>query len=134
LIVVLIAVSALCSGRFALTAANAVPKSSISTSTRAQGVNDVKPDECDGIVLSGIVTGSGVFSGTGGNDLILAGNGIDLPSGGGGEDCILGGGGADIIDGGAGDDVILGGPGIDTCTGGLGTDTFPNGECEVPIQ
>ena len=133
LALVAVGLYAVASGVLGLTAANAVPPSSISTSSRTQGVNDLKPDACNAIILTSLVTGSGLFSGTGGNDLILASSGADTPSGLGGDDCILGGAGGDIINGGAGDDVIFGGPGTDTCTGGLGTDTFVDGECEVAI-
>ena len=101
---------ALASGVFGFTAANAIPQSSISTSSRAQGANDLKPSECDGIVLTSLVTGAGLFSGTAGNDLILASSGGGTRSGLGGRHCILGGAGGDIING-AGDDVIFAEPG-----------------------
>lgn len=105
----------------ALAASNAVPATAAGTHQQATGVNDVKPNECDSIVLSTLVSGSV----TGGADaeLILGGPGIDLMSGGGGDDCLVGGGGDDVINGGAGNDVCIGGPGLDTFT-----------NCETAIQ
>ena len=112
---------------------NTLPTSSSDYASQAQAVNNIKPAECTAI-LSGIVTGSGTFSGTAASELILGSAGVDTISGGDGADCILGGGGDDAIDGEDGDDVIFGGPDIDVCTGGLGTDSFPNAECETATQ
>lgn len=64
--------------------------------------NDLKPPECASLVLQNIVSGSGVFNGTPGNDLIT------------------GSAGADGIDSLEGDDCILGGAGNDQLLGGLG--------------
>ena len=74
-------------------------------------------------------TGSGVFSGLGGNDSIIFGAGDDTVFGGDGNDTIddLAGGnltGVNLLDGGAGNDVIWGGFGNDTIIGGDGVDTL----------
>lgn len=90
-----------------------VPDSNIEQQTVPLRAEDVKPDACDGIYLNNIVRGSGVFSGTPGNDLIIGSSDPDVIDGAGGNDCILGGNG---------DDVISGGDGTDICIGGLGTD------------
>jgi hypothetical protein len=90
--------------------------------------NDLKPSTCT-MNLNNIIRGSGTFSGTAGNDLILGSSANDTIDGGDGNDCILGAGGDDTINGGDGDDHILGGNGNDTCTGGLGTNSFET--CET---
>lgn len=82
--------------------------------TRGIGPNDLKPADCEGIGLTTLVTGSVSVTGTSGNDLVLAGSGIDTISGLGGDDCLLGGAGVDTFTGGAGsNDVCIGGPGVD---------------------
>ncbi|MDK1080716.1 MAG: hypothetical protein QGD88_04485 [Anaerolineae bacterium] len=85
--------------------------------------DSVKPSACAGIFLTNMVFGSGTFTGTAANDLILGSPGIDTIDGLGGDDCILGGGG---------DDDITGNTGTDICIGGPGTDTFTT--CEGEIQ
>jgi Ca2+-binding RTX toxin-like protein len=77
--------------------------------------------------------GSGIISGTDGNDAMdgrggddwLYGNGgNDRMLGGDGNDHLFGGAGNDVLDGGTGDDVLNGGPGNDRLIGGAGNDTF----------
>jgi Ca2+-binding RTX toxin-like protein len=86
----------------------------VGLNTQGIGPNDLKPAACAGIVLTTLVTGSVTVLGTSGNDLVLAGSGLDTISGLGGDDCLLGGAGADTFDGGAGsNDVCIGGPGLD---------------------
>jgi len=131
----------------AAAAANFVPV------TRADDLNlgartpdQLKPLECT-MALTNIVrcTGTGICSGTDGNDLILGTAGDDTGTlrivGGTGNDCILGGagnddlrgqGGNDILLGGNGNDALNGGAGTDICIGGPGTDTF-NNNCETQI-
>jgi len=84
---------------------------------------DIKPAACGTIFLTNIVSGSGVLTGTTGNDLIIGGAGADFIDGLGGNDCILGGGGVDTLTGNEGNDVCLGGAGIDVFA-----------DCEVEAQ
>jgi Ca2+-binding RTX toxin-like protein len=106
-----------------LTGSNTVPASKAGKSASSVGSNDVKPSDCSGITVSVTTTGSGVFSGTTADELILGGAAADTISGLTGNDCIVGGGGNDTIDGGLGTDVCIGGP---------GTDTFVS--CETQVQ
>jgi Ca2+-binding RTX toxin-like protein len=87
---------------------------------------DIKPPACT-MYLTNIVRGSGTFTGTAGNDLILGSSGDDTIDGLGGDDCILGGGGDDLITGGDGNEVIG-----DICIGGTGADNFVT--CEAVID
>lgn len=111
----------------ALTAANTVPATHAGVSTRSIGANDLKPSACAGITLAQLVTGSGTFTGTTANELILGSFRNDNINGGGGNDCILGGGGNDNFrePPGANSTVCIGGPGNDTqqtpntCGGGF---------------
>ena len=109
----------------AFTAANTVPASRAGNPTESATAQKLKPSACSGITLTTIVTGSGTFSGTAGNDLILGSSAVDTITGGNGNDCILGGNGNDSLDGGGGTDVCIGGP---------GTDTFPGSRCETATQ
>lgn len=101
----------------ALAATNSVSGSRAGTHSQAIGINDLKPNECDPIVLTALVQGSGTVNGGTGPELILGSPGIDVISGGGGDDCIVGGALADTINGGSGNDICLGGPSIDTFLG-----------------
>jgi hypothetical protein len=120
------------SAALALAAGLALPLISVHESTAAQGIEDIKPAECAALTLTNLVVGSGVITGTAGDDLIFGSGGADTITGGAGRDCIVGGGGDDTIDGESGDDVLLGGPGADVCTGGGDAgDAFPDGSCET---
>ncbi len=114
---------ALVGARSVLTATNTMPPTHAGLATRSIGPNDLKPAACAGITLTNLVTGSGIVTGTNGNDLILGSPGSDDLRGNNGNDCILGGGGNDALRGGAGTDVCIGGPGNDTFSG-----------CETQIQ
>jgi Ca2+-binding RTX toxin-like protein len=105
----------------AFAAVNTVPATNIANKTVNVGINDLKPSTCTGLTLTNLVTGTGTFTGTEGNDLILGSSAADVIDGLGGDDCILGGGG---------DDLITAGDGTDICIGGPGTDTFINCEGE----
>ena len=120
----LLTIGILLSGAVALTAANSVAGSRIGHQLIAQGVNDVKPSECDGIVLSAIVSGNLIVNGTDANELVLGGIGLDTLDGGGGDDCIMGG---------ALGDTLIGGAGNDVCIGGGAIDVF-DPSCEVQVQ
>jgi Ca2+-binding RTX toxin-like protein len=126
----------------AMAAANTVPASKASDTTRPITANDLKPAECAGITLTAKLAGSGTFAGTAAAELIVGGPSADTISGNGGADCILGGGGNDTLNGNGGGDILLGGDGNDTlnggagtdvCYGNAGTDTF-NANCETQIQ
>lgn len=107
----------------AIAATNSVPSSHLTDQSRPITANDLKPSQCAALNLTEIVVGSGKFSGTDANELILGGPDADTIDGKGGSDCILGGGGNDDIDGGSGTDVCIGGP---------GTDTFSRCETQIP--
>ena len=146
LLLVPILVTVAASTGIAFTATTTVPKSSVDRFQQAQGPNDYKPNECNGITLTALVVNA---NGTGANELVVGTSGNNTLSGGAGSDCILGGGGADDLTGGGGNDIIMGGPGndilrgsggndtlyggtgTDTCNGNLGTDFFPAGDCET---
>ncbi len=100
----------------AIAATNTVPPTRLDHYSVSVGLNDISPVSCAGISLANLVTGSGVITGTSGNDLILASPAADAIDGLGGDDCILGGGGDDIITGGDGADICLGGPENDSFT------------------
>jgi hypothetical protein len=114
----------------ALTAAagaNTVPASKAGSQTIARTIAQLTPPECASLTLTNLVTGSGTFSGTAANDLILGSAGNDTITGGNGADCILGGAGNDTLNGSGGNDILLGGPGNDALNGGNGTDTCYGG-------
>jgi hypothetical protein len=73
----------------AMAAANTVPASKASDTTRPITANDLKPTACAGLTLSARVTGSGTFGGGAASELIVGGPGTDVISGNGGADCIL---------------------------------------------
>jgi Ca2+-binding RTX toxin-like protein len=100
-----------------------LPATNLSGQSVPVTVEEISPVECSGWTLTNVVTGSGIITGTDGNDLILGSGSADTIDGGGGNDCIVGGGGDDKIDGGAGTDV---------CLGGAGSNTFSN--CETAIE
>ena len=114
----------LLSGAVALTAGNSVAGSRIGQQLIAQGVNDVKPPECDGITLSAVVSGTLIVNGTAASELMLGSIALDTIDGGAGDDCIMGG---------ALGDTLIGGLGNDVCIGGGGTDVM-DPTCETQIQ
>jgi hypothetical protein len=97
----------------AFAAANTISATNVSHKTIPVGINDLKPSTCAGWVLTNLVTGTGILTGTEGNDLILGSSGADSIDGLGRDDCILGGGGDDLITAGDGTDICIGGPGSD---------------------
>ncbi len=123
----------------AVTASNTVDESGLGRNSEAVSANQLKPDECNGINLNSIISGSGTINGTAGNDLILGSTGVDTLNGGAGDDCLVGGNGADVLAGEAGNDVLVAGDGdddlnggteTDVCYGQAGTDTFTACETE----
>ncbi len=101
----------------ALTASNSIPSSRAGNPSDPVTAEKLKPSQCDALVLSATVTGSGTFTATGANELVLASANADRPDARGGNDCILGGAGNDDLTGGAGTDVCLGQGGNDDFTG-----------------
>ena len=84
-----------------------------------------------GGVTTNRFTGSVVFQGNGGDDVLDAHNvnaAIEVNfSGGAGNDIAMGGAGRDTLDGGEGRDVLIGGAGVDVVSGGDGEDILIGG-------
>lgn len=104
-------------------ASNAVPPTRLGMVTRPITPDGLKPGACSGVAVAQLVSGSGEVRGSGANDLILAGPGVDDLRGRGGDDCLVGGGGDDDLEGEGGVDVCIGGPGVDVFE-----------DCETAIQ
>jgi Ca2+-binding RTX toxin-like protein len=100
----------------AFAAGLSVPASNVGLQSVPVTADDLKPPACAALYLTNIVSGSGVLTGTPGNDLILGSAGADIIDGLGGDDCIRAGNGDDFITGGDGTDICIGGPGTDTFT------------------
>jgi Ca2+-binding RTX toxin-like protein len=96
-----------------LSAANTVPGSKAADRSSTVTAEELKPNDCSAIVLTALLTGSGVITGGNASELILGSSGADTISGGNGDDCIVGGGG------------------IDVCTGGAGTNKFVSCEAQL---
>lgn len=107
----------------AVTATNAVPGTQLDEDAFPIGPDDLKPNLCDAITVTTLVTGAGVVNGTNGSDLVVGGAGVDDLRGKKGNDCLVAGGG---------NDDLRGDQDVDVCIGGPGTDTF-RATCEVPI-
>jgi microcystin-dependent protein len=71
--------------------------------------------------------GTDTISGLAGNDTIFGMGGIDTLNGNDGNDVLIGGSGNDILTGGNNDDVLLGQDGDDTLDGGTGLNTIQGG-------
>ena len=106
------------------TAANNVSPTRAEDDQRPATAEDLKPDECAGIVLTAKVSGQGQINGGNAAELITGSSVADNIDGGRADDCIVGG---------AGDDNLRGGGGTDVCLGGGGNDTF-HPSCETSIQ
>ena len=104
----LLATVAVTAATTGLLASNSVPATRLGRVSIAITANDLKPAECASVNVTNIVTGSGVLTGTSGNDLVLGSSGIDLIDAGAGDDCAVGGSGLDTIAGGLGTDVCIG--------------------------
>jgi Ca2+-binding RTX toxin-like protein len=105
-------------------ASNVVTPSRLGGFSMSTGANELKPiPECSGISLQSIDAGSGTFSTSNSDELVLGSAGIDSINARNGDDCVVAGDGNDTINGGVGRDVCIGGP---------GTDTF--NACETAIQ
>ena len=83
----------------ALAAANNVSNSRLDKDTLAITANDLKPNACNALSLGNVVTGSGAFDGTSGNDLILGSSGADPSAAGRETTASWRGAGDDIVQG-----------------------------------
>jgi hypothetical protein len=96
---------------FAVTATNVVPATRAgSSSVGPATANQLKPDACSSLTLTGIRVGSGTFSDSNAAHLVLGSAGVDSIRGQGGSDCILGGSGT-LRCARRRTDVCIGGPG-----------------------
>ena len=68
-----------------------------------------------------------IVEGTGGNDVLVAGDGKDMLDGDAGDDTLLAGGGNGMVDAGAGNDRVVAGDGNDIVEGGSGNDVLMGG-------
>ncbi|HCR69956.1 MAG TPA: hypothetical protein DIW23_00800 [Anaerolineae bacterium] len=107
----------------AIATTNTIPPTRLDNVILSFQIGHLRPSACAGLTLTTLITGSGVITGTAGNDLILTSSNIDTIDGLGGNDCIVGGGG---------DDNITGGDGNDICIGGAGENIFT--ACEGEVQ
>jgi Ca2+-binding RTX toxin-like protein len=93
----------------ALAAANIVPTSGKLDTTVVLTVNNLKPQDCNGLALTTYVLApGGNYNNNGASALILGVPGFDNLKAGGGNDCLVGGTGGDKLAGGAGADVCFG--------------------------
>lgn len=110
----------------AVTAANTVPASNLSSLSYNATVTDLKPNACNATAQTVRLVGNANIAGGASAEVILGGPGNQTITGANGNDCIMGGGGVDAIDcGGGAADIALTGPGADTNTGG---------RCETFVQ
>ncbi|AUY36267.1 retention module-containing protein [Pseudomonas soli] len=73
------------------------------------------------------------LTGTGGDDVLLAGAGDTTLNGGAGNDVLVAGAGNNSLHGGDGDDLLIGGPGNDLLDGGAGNDTASYAKATVGV-
>ncbi|MGH2806923.1 MAG: hypothetical protein ACRDKT_06580 [Actinomycetota bacterium] len=104
----------------ASTATNAISPSGAGQGAMVPTANEMKPAECNGVAVSGVVSGprggrkgGSLLIGSNGPDLLIADAAANIVEGRSGDDCLVGGAGNDTMDGGAGNDVCVGGPGAD---------------------
>jgi len=81
--------------------------------TGSDGNDSVVAYDHDDVLIGG--TGNDTMRGAGGSDVLVGGSGDDM---------LFGNGGADVLRGGTGSDRLAGGGGRDVLTGGAGADTF----------
>ena len=93
----------------ALAAANSVPASGKLDTTITLTVQQLKPQDCNGLNLTTYqISPGGTYSNNGASALILGTSGFDNIKAGGGNDCIVGGAGGDTLGGGTGGDICFG--------------------------
>ena len=109
LIVVMLLTLSVASIISTLAAANTVPISGKLDTTVALTVQNLKPQDCNGLALTTyILAPGGSFNNNGASALILGVPGFDNIRAGGGNDCVVGGSGGDTLRGSGGGDVCFG--------------------------
>lgn len=94
------------------TASTNVPTSYVGSSNQPLAVTQLAPLGCNSLTLSALVQGSGTFSSSTSNALVLGSAGTDTITDTGTGNCIIGGGGADVIRG-TSSDICITGPTLD---------------------
>jgi len=90
------------------TASTNVPVSKVGTSVHARLLSQLAPAGCSGLTLTRLATGSGTFSNSVADTLLLGTSGADVITETGGNSCIVAGGGAGSVTGATGDICISG--------------------------
>jgi len=90
------------------TASTTVPTSNAGASTRALLISQLAPPGCSSLALTNLVQGSGTFSNSKSNALVLGSAGANTITDTGNGNCIIGGGGTNTITGTATDICITG--------------------------
>jgi hypothetical protein len=109
------------------TASNTVPASNVGSSIQHRLISQLEPAGCASLSLTGIVTGSGVFSNSLSNVLLLGSSGADTITDTGNGNCIVSGGGSNSITGTA-TDICISGPTLNVaapCPTGNGVSVVP---------
>jgi hypothetical protein len=109
------------------TAGNTVPASNVGSSVRPRLISQLAPAGCASLNVTGLVTGSGVFSNSLSNVLVLGSGGADTITDTGSGNCIVSGGGSDTITGTA-TDICITGPTLNVaapCPTGNGVSVVP---------
>jgi signal peptidase I len=95
------------------TASTNVPTSRVGTSVQARLISQLAPVGCNTLSLTAVAQGSGAFSNTRSNTLVLGSAKSDTITDTGSNDCIVGGGGTDAVTGTA-TDICVTGPTLGT--------------------
>ena len=90
------------------TASTNVPVSSVGTSVQLRLLSQLAPAGCSGLSLTRLASGSGTFTNSVANTLLLGSSGANTITDTGGNSCIVGGGGSDTVVGATGDICITG--------------------------
>jgi len=109
------------------TAGNTVPASNVGSSVRPRLISQLAPAGCASLNVTGLVAGSGVFSNSLSNVLVLGSGGADTITDTGSGNCIVSGGGSDTITGTA-TDICITGPTLNVaapCPTGNGVSVVP---------
>jgi signal peptidase I len=91
------------------TASTTVPLSKAGASVQPLQISQLAPAGCSSLTLTGLVQGSGTFSNSRSNTLVLGSSGANTISDTGNGDCIVGGGGSDAVTG-TSTDICISGP------------------------
>jgi hypothetical protein len=98
-----------------MTASTTVPVSNAGASVQPLQYSQLAPAGCVSLTLTGLVQGSGTFSNSRSNTLVLGSSGANTISDTGSGDCIVGGGGSDTITG-TPSDICVSGPTLNVAT------------------